>query len=97
MEQEKILKLLREIEDIKHEQNHIKTLFDTNNLSQLDDYLENELTSKYMIEKFVHNLINPVMPSNTQENADNACNFLERLKREKEAELMKEKLEDSEK
>ena len=89
MEQDKKAKLLKEINDIMQEQEHIKN---ENNMQELDDYLGGELTQKHLVEKCIHNLASSSMPNTIQENASNAYGFLERLKREKEAELAKETL-----
>lgn len=92
MEQDKKVKLVKEIEDIKHEQEHIKSLLRDNKIQELNDYLQGELTQKHYVEKTLHNMINPNMPVTVYDNANNAFNFLEMLKREKEAELVKETL-----
>ena len=89
MEQDKKAKLLKEINDIMQEQEHIKNLLNENNMQELDDYLGGELTQKHLVEKCIHNLASSSMPNNIQENASNAYGFLERLKREKEEELAK--------
>lgn len=92
MEQDKKVKLLKEISDIIQEQEHIKKLLNENNMPELNDYLGGELTQKHYIEKFLYNMTCHSMPSTIQENASNAYNFLENLKREKEAEFGKETL-----
>lgn len=92
VEQDKKVKLVKEIEDIKHEQEHIKSLLRDNKIQELNDYLQGELTQKHYVEKTLHNMINPNMPVTVYDNANNAFNFLEMLKREKEAELVKETL-----
>lgn len=92
MEQDKKVKLLKEISDIKHEQEHIKKLMIENNMQKLNDYLECELTQKYFVEKCIHNMASFSMPDTVQESANNAFEFLDNLKREKEAELVKETL-----
>lgn len=92
MEQDKKAELLKEINDIMQEQEHIKKLLNENNMQELDDYLGGELTQKHFVEKCIHNMASSSMPSTIQENASNAYGFLERLKREKEAELAKETL-----
>lgn len=92
MEQDKKAKLLKEINDIMQEQEHIKKLLNENNMQKLENYLEGELTQKHFVEKCIHNLASSSRPSTIQENASNAYGFLERLKREKEAELAKETL-----
>ena len=92
MEQYKKAQLLKEINDIMQEQEHIKKLLNENNMQELDDYLGGELTQKHFVEKCIHNMASSSMPSTIQENASNAYGFLERLKREKEAELAKETL-----
>ena len=92
MEQDKKVKLVKEIEDIKHEQEHIKRLLRDNKIQELNDYLQGELTQKHYVEKTLHNMMNPNMPVTVYDNANNAFNFLEMLKREKEAELVKETL-----
>ena len=92
MEQDKKAKLLKEINDIMQEQEHIKKLLNENNMQELDDYLGGELTQKHLVEKCIHNLASSSMPNTIQDNASNAYGFLERLKREKEAELAKETL-----
>ncbi len=92
MEQDKKAELLKEINDIMQEQEHIKKLLNENNMQKLDDYLGGELTQKHFVEKCIHNMASSSMPSTIQENASNAYGFLERLKREKEAELAKETL-----
>lgn len=93
MEQDKKVKLLKEVEDIKHEQEHIKSLLRDNKIQELNDYLQGELTQKHYVEKALHNMMNPNMPVTVYDNANNAFNFLEILKREKEAELAKELLD----
>lgn len=92
MEQDKKAELLKEINDIMQEQEHIKKLLNENNMQELDDYLGGELTQKHFVEKCIHNMASSSMPSTIQENASNAYGFLERLKREKEVELAKETL-----
>ena len=92
MEQDKKAKLLKEINDIMQEQEHIKKLLNENNMQELNDYLGGELTQKHYVEKCLHNMVSYSMPSTIQENASNAYDFLEKLKREKEAELVKETL-----
>lgn len=92
VEQDKKVKLVKEIEDIKHEQEHIKRLLRDNKIQELNDYLQGELTQKHYVEKTLHNMMNPNMPVTVYDNANNAFNFLEMLKREKEAELVKETL-----
>ena len=92
MEQYKKAELLKEINDIMQEQEHIRKLLNENNMQELDDYLGGELTQKHFVEKCIHNMASSSMPSTIQENASNAYGFLERLKREKEAELAKETL-----
>ena len=92
VKQDKKVKLVKEIEDIKHEQEHIKSLLRDNKIQELNDYLQGELTQKHYVEKTLHNMINPNMPVTVYDNANNAFNFLEMLKREKEAELVKETL-----
>ncbi len=92
MEQDKKAKLLKEVEDIKHEQEHIKSLLRDNKIQELNDYLQGELTQKHYVKKALHNMMNPNMPVTVYDNANNAFNFLEMLKREKEAELVKETL-----
>ena len=89
MEQDKKAKLLKEVADIKHEQEHIKGLLRDNKMQELNDYLQGELTQKHYVEKALHNMMNPNMPVTIYDNANNAFNFLEILKREKEAELAK--------
>ena len=93
MEQDKKAKLLKEVEDIKHEQEHIKSLLRDNKIQELNDYLQGELTQKHYVEKALHNMMNPNMPVTVYDNANNAFNFLEILKREKEAELAKKLLD----
>lgn len=93
MEQDKKVKLLKEIEDIRHEQERIKSLLRDNKLQELNNYLQGELTQKHFIEKALHNMVNPNIPVTVEGNANNAFDFLEALKREKEAELAKETLE----
>lgn len=93
VEQDKKAKLLKEVADIKHEQEHIKSLLRDNKMQELNDYLQGELTQKHYVEKALHNMMNPNMPVTIYENANNAFNFLEILKREKEAELVKENLD----
>ena len=56
----------------------------------MNDYLGGELTQKYYVEKCLYNAACYSMPRTVQENASNAYNFLEKLKREKEAEFGKE-------
>lgn len=90
MEQNKKEKLLKEIADIEHEQGYIKKLVAENNMQKLYDYLEGELTRKHFAEKVIHNMLSSSMPSNTQESAYNALNFLQARKREKEVELARE-------
>lgn len=90
MEQDKKAKLLKEIRDIIQEQEHIKKLLNENNMQELNDYLEGELTQKHYVEKYLNNMICHSMPRTIQENASNAYDFLEKLKREKEAEFSKE-------
>ena len=85
MSQDKRAKLLKEINDIVQEQGHINKLLNEN-------YLGGELTQKHFVEKCIHNMASSSMPSTIQENASNAYGFLEKLKREKEAELAKETL-----
>lgn len=92
VEQDKKVKLVKEIEDIKHEQEHIKRLLRDNKIQELNDYLQGELTQKHYVEKTLHNMMNPNMPVTVYDNANNAFNFLEMFKREKEAELVKETL-----
>lgn len=92
VEQDKKEKLLKEVEDIKHEQEHIKSLLRDNKIQELNDYLQGELTQKHYVEKALHNMMNTNMPVTVYDNANNAFNFLEMLKREKEAELVKETL-----
>ena len=89
MEEDKKVKLLKEVADIKHEQEHIKGLLRDNKIQELNDYLQGELTQKHYVEKALHNMMNPNMPVTIYDNANNAFNFLEILKREKEAELAK--------
>ena len=89
VEEDKKVKLLKEVADIKHEQEHIKGLLRDNKMQELNDYLQGELTQKHYVEKALHNMMNPNMPVTIYENANNAFNFLEILKREKEAELAK--------
>ncbi len=89
MEEDKKVKLLKEVADIKHEQEHIKGLLRDNKMQELNDYLQGELTQKHYVEKALHNMMNPNMPVTIYDNANNAFNFLEILKREKEAELAK--------
>ena len=89
MEEDKKVKLLKEVADIKHEQEHIKGLLRDNKMQELNDYLQGELTQKHYVEKALHNMMNPNMPVTVYDNANNAFNFLEILKREKEAELAK--------
>lgn len=90
VEQDKKVKLLKEVEDIKHEQEHIKSLLKDNKMQELNDYLQGELTQKHFVEKALYNIVNPNMPVTVHDNAKNAFDFLEVLKREKEAELAKE-------
>lgn len=90
MERNKKEKLLKEIADIELEQGHIKKLLTENNMQKLYDYLEGELTWKYFVEKAVYNMQSFSMPNNIQESANNALNFLEVKKKEKEAELARE-------
>ena len=92
MSQDKRAKLLKEINDIVQEQGHINKLLNENNMQELENYLGGELTQKHLVEKCIHNLASSSMPNTIQENASNAYGFLERLKREKEAELAKETL-----
>lgn len=92
MEQNKKVKLLKEIEDIKREQEHIVNLLNENKLQELNDYLQGELSEKHFVEKALHNMVNPNMPITVQENAGNAFGFLKVLMKEKEAELAKETL-----
>jgi hypothetical protein len=89
VEEDKKVKLLKEVADIKHEQEHIKGLLRDNKMQELNDYLQGELTQKHYVEKALHNMMNPNMPVTIYDNANNAFNFLEILKREKEAELAK--------
>ena len=89
MEEDKKVKLLKEVADIKHEQEHIKGLLRDNKMQELNDYLQGELTQKHYVEKALHNMMNPNMPVTIYDNANNAFNFLVILKREKEAELAK--------
>lgn len=96
MDQDKKVKLLKEISDIKNEQEHIKKLIYENNMQKLNDYLEGELTQKHFVEKCIHNMASFSMPNTVQESANNAFDFLEQLKREKEAELAKETLSSDE-
>lgn len=88
MEQKEEEKLLKEIADIEHEQKNIMRLLSENNMQKLNDFLEGELTEKYRVEKTIHNMLSSSMPSNIQESANNAFNFLENIKREKEAKLV---------
>lgn len=92
MDQEKEAKLLKEIADIENEQKHIKSLVATNDLQKLNNYLEGELTQKYFVEKALNNMFSFSRPVTVQESAGNAFDLLERLKKEKEAELTKEML-----
>ena len=92
MSQDKRAKLLKEINDIVQEQGHINKLLNENNMQELENYLGGELTQKHLVEKCIHNLASSSMPNTIQENASNAYGFLEKLKREKEAELAKETL-----
>ena len=92
MSQDKRAKLLKEINDIVQDQGHINKLLNENNMQELENYLGGELTQKHLVEKCIHNLASSSMPNTIQENASNAYGFLERLKREKEAELAKETL-----
>lgn len=92
VEEDKKAKLLRELADIKHEQEHIKSLWKDNKMQELNDYLQGELTQKHFIEKTLYNMVNSNMPITVEGNANNAFDFLEVLKREKEAELAKETL-----
>ena len=92
MEQDKKAKLLKEISDIIQEQKHIKKLLNENNMQKLNDYLGEELTQKHYVEKCFYNMTCHSMPLTVQENARNAYNFLEMLKREKEAEFGKKTL-----
>ena len=92
MRQDKRAKLLKEINDIVQEQGHINKLLNENNMQELENYLGGELTQKHFVEKCIHNMASSSMPSTIQENASNAYGFLEKLKREKEAELAKETL-----
>ncbi len=50
MEQDKKVKLLKEIGDIKNKQEHIKKLMIENNEQKLNDYLERELTEKHFVK-----------------------------------------------
>ena len=78
------------ISDIIQEQEHIKKLLNENNMQKLNDYLGGELTQKHYVEKCLYNMTCSSMPHTVQENANNAYDFLEKLKREKEAEFGKE-------
>lgn len=82
-------KLLKEICDIDREQEHIQKLIVEGNMQKLNNYLEGELTRKYYVEKLINNMACFSMPDTVQESAHNALTFLNRLKREKEAELAK--------
>lgn len=90
MEHNKNDELLKEIEDINMEQKYIKELSRESRLKELNDFLQSKLSQKYFFEKAIHNSIYHRMPLTVQENANNAYVFLEKMKREKEAELLKE-------
>lgn len=92
MEQDKKAKLLKEISDIIREQEHIIKLLNENNIQELNNYLGGELTQKHFVEKSFYNMTCHSMPRTVQKNASNAYDFLEKLKREKEAEFGKETL-----
>lgn len=92
MDQDKKVKLLKEISDINNEEERIKKLINENNLQKLNDYLEGELTQKHFVEKCIYNMASFSRPHTVQESANNALDFLEQLKKEKEAELAKETL-----
>lgn len=96
MEQDKKAELLKEISDIIQEQEYIKKLLKENRMQKLNDYLGGELTQKHYVEKCFYNMACHSMPCTVQENASNAYDFLERLKREKEAEFDKETLSSDE-
>ena len=90
MEHNKNDELLKEIEDINMEQKYIKELSRESRFKELNDFLQGKLSQKYFIEKAIHNSIYHRMPLTIQENANNAYVFLEKMKCEKEAELLKE-------
>lgn len=90
MEQKKKEKLLKEIVDIEHEKKQIIKLLTQNDMKKLNDFLEGELTEKHCAEKVINNIFSSSMPSSVQESANNALNFLEMLKREKEVRLAQE-------
>ena len=68
----------KEIGDIISERSNIHQLMSESNWDKLDTYLK-KLSIKYAVETSIYNLANPIMPQNTQENAQNCIKFLESL------------------
>lgn len=89
VEEDKKAKLLKEVADIKHEQEHIKGLLRDNKMQELNDYLQGELTQKHYVEKALHNMMNPNMPVTIYDNANNAFNLNKNLYCGKYLSLMK--------
>ena len=76
------IKSSKEIEDIITERNKIQQLLSESKWDKLDTYLK-KLNIKYGAETFIYNLVNPIMPQNIPENAQNCIRFLNFLLEEK--------------
>lgn len=90
MNKMKVSRLVKEINDIDKEKKKIMNLLSENKLQELYNYLQGELSLKYLKEKIIYNGVNTGQPINIQENANNAMLFLETLKCERESELSRE-------
>lgn len=75
------------MKEIGEAQEHIQTLLKENKIAELNQYLDGYLTQKYWKEKIAHNLVHPELPKTTSENANNAIDFLEQLKKAKAIKL----------
>ena len=75
-------KRMKEISDLKSEIQKTKKLLQEGRMDELSTHLQ-KLNIKYLLETGAYNMVNPIPPKNTQENAQNCIVFLSALLTEK--------------
>lgn len=75
-------KKLKEISDLKSEIQKTEKLLREGRMDELSTHLQ-KLNIKYLLETGAYNMLHPIPPKDTQENAQNCIGFLSELLAEK--------------
>lgn len=94
MNNEKMIKEIKEIIDLQNEIQKTQKLLAERNWHELEKHLIS-IMNKYPAETALHNSVNSVMPRSIQENAINCIDFLNQLIKGKNAQNIYDELKEN--